>query len=308
MARRIGAGILLAGLAALGAAAAYRIVEKPRHKHPQPAAQPQHIAAARHLDGAAAMLSFSVLADSAMEHYRGAFHNPAMYLAPTVSAVTLVNSLHMTAKPAHFGAARTLLAGLALATGIGGFGFHIYNIVKREGGVDLSNLFYGAPLGAPFALTLAGFAGLGASRLVSESEQNQPARLFGLPAGRVLMMATAGGLIGTSAEAGLLHFRGAFHDPFMYVPVTLPPVTAIVVALAAVKPELVQLAKRLLQITAVMGLAGAGFHAYGVSRNMGGFYNWRQNLLNGPPLPAPPSFSGVALAGLGAIGLVMRHE
>ena len=31
------------------------------------------------------------------------------------------------------------------------------------------------------------------------------------------------GLLGTVGEAALLHFRGAYHNPFMVVPVTLPP-------------------------------------------------------------------------------------
>ncbi len=307
-AQRVGTAALLAGLAALGAVAVYRWLEKPRRTVPCQMDEQRHVTAARYLSGAAAMLSFSVLADSAMEHYRGAFHNPAMYLAPTVSAVTLANSLHMTAIPVHFGAARTMLAGIALATGLGGFGFHIYNIVKREGGFDLANLFYGAPLGAPFALTLAGLSGLGASRLVLEGERNQPGRLLGLPAGRVLMAATAGGLLGTTGEAALLHFRGAFHDPFMFIPVTLPPLTAIALTLAAINPDLRGWAKLTLQATAAMGIAGAGFHAYGISRNMGGFYNWSQNLFNGPPLPAPPSFTGVALAGLGAIKLMEERR
>ena len=192
-ARRFGAGVLVAGLAALGALAIYRLIEKPRRTVPHQEEEPPHISAARRLNGAAAMLSFSVVADSAMEHYRGAFHNPAMYLAPTVSAITLANSLHMTATPAHFGAGRTMLAGLALATGLGGFGFHAYNLTKREGGFDLANLFYGAPLGAPFALTLAGLAGLGASRLVLEGERREPGRLLGRPAGPVLARATAAG-------------------------------------------------------------------------------------------------------------------
>jgi hypothetical protein len=239
-----------------------------------------------------------------MEHYRGAYHNPAMYLAPTVAVSAFVNSVHMTMTPAHFGVARTMLAGIALATGIGGFGFHTYNLAKREGGINLLNLFYGAPLGAPWAITLSGLAGLAASRLVAEGEQKQPGRLLGLPAGPFLAWGTAVGLIGTVAEAALLHFRGAFHDPFMFLPVTLPPMTAIAMALAAIKPDFTRWAKPILRATAAMGVAGAGFHAYGVSRNMGGFYNWSQNLLNGPPLPAPPSFTGVALAGLGAIKLM----
>jgi hypothetical protein len=304
MARRVGAGVLCAGLAALGATVACRLIERPRRTVPQQAREPEHVTAARYLNGAAAVLSFSVLTDSAMEHYRGAYHNPAMYLAPTVAASALANSLHMTVTPEHFGIARTMLAGIALATGLGGFAFHTYNLAKREGGLKLLNLFYGAPLGAPWAITLSGLAGLAASRLVAESEQKQPGRLIGLPAGPLLASGTAVGLIGTVAEAALLHFRGAFHDPFMFLPVTLPPLTAVALALAAVNPDFARWAKRLLQATAAMGTAGAGFHAYGVSRNMGGFYNSSQNILNGPPLPAPPSFSGVALAGLGAVKLL----
>ncbi len=62
-----------------------------------------------------------------------------------------------------------------------------------------------------------------------------------------------------------------------------------------------------LRLTALLGFAGVGFHAYGVSRNMGGWRNWSQNVLNGPPLPAPPSFTGLALAGLAALRLLKEH-
>ncbi len=306
--RRFGAGVLCAGVAALAAITVYRLLERPRVTVAEHQDEPEHVGAARHLNGAAAILSFSVLTDSAMEHYRGAYHNPAMYLPPIVAGASLANSLQMTLTPAHFGVGRTALCGIALATGLSGFGFHLYNVGKRDGGFDLLNLFYGAPLGAPIAITLAGLAGLAASRLVLEGEQRQPGRLLGLPAGPFLAWSTAAGLIGTVAEAALLHFRGAFHDPFMFLPVTLPPMTAIAMALAALKPGLTRWAKPMLQATAAMGVAGAGFHAYGVSRNMGGFYNWSQNLLNGPPLPAPPSFSGVALVGLSAIKLLEAHQ
>lgn len=306
--RRFGAGVLCAGLAALGATAVYRLLEKSRRTVPEKQQEPEHVAAARYLNGAAAVLSFSVLTDSAMEHYRGAYHNPAMYLAPTVAASAFANSIHMTMTPAHFGVARTMLAGITLVTGLGGFGFHTYNVAKRDGGINLLNLFYGAPLGAPWAITLSGLAGLAASRLVLESEQGVPGRLVGLPAGPFLAWGTAVGLLGTVAEAALLHFRGAFHNPFMFLPVTLPPMTAVAMALAAINRRYTPWAKPMLQATAVMGVAGAGFHAYGVSRNMGGFYNWSQNLLNGPPLPAPPSFSGVALAGLGAVKLLEARQ
>jgi hypothetical protein len=59
-----------------------------------------------------------------------------------------------------------------------------------------------------------------------------------------------------------------------------------------------------LKLTALLGFAGVGFHVYGVSRNMGGWRNWRQNVLNGPPLPAPPSFTGLAMSGLAALSMM----
>jgi hypothetical protein len=261
-------------------------------------------AAARLLNVAAAILSFSVLTDSAVEHYRGAFHNPAMYAAPAVSAVALANSVHMTLIPEAHGIGRPALSAITFATGIAGAGFHLYNVAKREGGIALLNLFYGAPLGAPAAIAIAGLFGLAAARLVAKAEVGAQPTLFGRPAGPVVGLGAAGALLGTVVEAGLLHFRGAFHDPFMFVPITLPPAAAVMVAAAAARPALCRWARPLLYLTASAGIAGAGFHAYGVHRNMGGFQNWSQNLLNGPPLPAPPSFTGVALAGLAALRLI----
>ncbi len=41
---------------------------------------------------------------------------------------------------------------------------------------------------------------------------------------------------------------------------------------------------------------------------MGGWRNWSQNVLNGPPLPAPPSFTGLALTGLAALSLIEEIE
>jgi hypothetical protein len=303
-ARRFGAGVLCAGLAAVVAIAAYRLLERPRVTVPEHRQEPDHAGAARYLGGAAAILSFSVLSDSALQHYRGAYHNPAMYLPPIIAGASLANSLDMILRPAHFGGAKTALCGLALATGVGGFGFHLYNVGKREGGFDLLNLFYAAPLGAPMAMTLTGLAGLAGSHLLPEGEDQEAATLLGRPAGKVVGAGAAVGLVGTVGEAALLHFRGAFHNPFMLLPVTLPPIAAVALAIATLRPGLYRWARFLLQATAVMGVGGAGFHVYGVHRNMCGFYNWSQNILNGPPLPAPPSFTGVALAGLAAVKLM----
>ena len=62
-----------------------------------------------------------------------------------------------------------------------------------------------------------------------------------------------------------------------------------------------------LALTALLGVGGVGFHIFGVSRAMGGWRNWRQNMVDGPPIPAPPAFSALALAGLSALRLRDRE-
>jgi hypothetical protein len=88
------------------------------------------------------------------------------------------------------------------------------------------------------------------------------------------------------------------------------PAAAGALALAGARPNErnLRLARWLLNVTSLLGFAGVGFHAYGVSRNMGGWKNWSQMLFQGPPLPAPPSFTGLAIAGLGALSLLRDNE
>jgi hypothetical protein len=141
-----------------------------------------------------------------------------------------------------------------------------------------------------------------------DSEAAHP-RVFGMRAGRALAALSGIGLLATSAEAGLLHFRGAYHDPFMVVPVTVPPVAAALLAETAAshpaRPR--RFTRWWLRLTALVGMLGSAFHIWGVHRNMGGWRNWRQNVLNGPPIPAPPSFTGLALSGLAALRLLKDH-
>ena len=68
--------------------------------------------------------------------------------------------------------------------------------------------------------------------------------LFGLPAGRMLAAGAAGGLAGTVGEAGLLHFRGAYHDPAMFLPVTLGPLSAALLGAVAVAPRWCHIGRR----------------------------------------------------------------
>lgn len=259
-------------------------------------------ATGRQLDLGAALLSLSVLADSGVEHYRGSFQNRAMYIPLGVSALTFAASLFGLADTrARSHVVRDGLYGLAAMTGLIGLGFHGYNILKRPGGVSWLNLFYAAPVGAPVALALAGALGRGAEKV----REDRSSTILGRPAGEALSLLTAAGLAGTIAEAGLLHFRGAFQNPGMVLPVTLPPVAAGLLTASVLNPgRLVRRAARaFLKLTAFLGLSGVAFHSYGVSRQMGGWRNWSQNVLNGPPLPAPPSFTGLAVAGLAALSL-----
>lgn len=247
-------------------------------------------AAARGLRAGATVLALSVALDSGLEHYRGSFRNRAMFIAPTVATATFAAG----ALPDRAAARRVFV--LALGTGAVGLGFHGYNIVKRIGGIDAANLFYGAPVGAPAALGLAGLFGLLGRRFASGRTE-----LFGRSAVMLAAPITVAALLGTVAEAGFLHFRGAFQNPVMYAPVTVPPLAAVSLGAAAITPTAAPAARGLLQATAVLGLAGPLFHAYGVHRNMGGWGNWSQMLLQGPPIPAPPAFLGIALTGLGLL-------
>lgn len=274
--------------------------ESPLRREPPELA---HIAAARSFNRGSSLLALSVLADSAMEHYRGSFKNPAMY-TPLVSAtLSLLAGLHGSgdSRAARHRMRHAVYLGAALS-GVAGTAFHLYNVTKRPGGCSWDNLFHAAPVGAPMALLLSGALGATAERLRDEPAVDP--QLFGMPAGRALGLLVAAGLAGTVAEAGLLHFRGAFQHRAMYAPVTLPPIAAALLAQAALAPPRDRwIARAWLRVTAALGFIGAGFHARGIARRQGGWRNWSQNLFAGPPLPAPPGFSGLALAGLAALRL-----
>jgi hypothetical protein len=281
----------VAALALLSDAAAHRTAPRKVVSRARPRRQGGE---GRLLHGAAATLSASVLADSAIEHYRGSYENPGMYTPLIVSALGLTAGADGALAGLLPRRLRTGIYALAAATGAAGLAFHLYNVTRKPGGLCWQNAFYAAPIGAPAALSLAGAIGMAA-------EQPEPRRL-----GRWLSGLTAVGLAGTVGEAGLLHFRGSFQNPFMWAPVSLPPVAAGLMAKAAVEPRSPRrrpLTRAWLALTAALGVAGVGFHAFGVSRAMGGWRNWSQNLLDGPPLPAPPSFSALALAALAALRL-----
>ncbi len=89
---------LLVGLAALATAASVAVLAQTRRAGrgdavERPGAPAAGGVAAGGLDRAAALLAASALADSAVEHYRGSFHNKAMYAPLAVSSSTLAASV-----------------------------------------------------------------------------------------------------------------------------------------------------------------------------------------------------------------------
>lgn len=261
--------------------------------------------ARKQLHLAAALLGLSVLLDSGVEHYRACFANPAMYTPLIVSSLTILVNAHALAAGGGLAGVRNAVHLTTGLVGVIGLGFHFYNIGKRPGGYSWLNFFYGAPFGAPAALTLAALIGFAAEQLDAGKGPGEQ-RVAGLPFAPIMAGLVSVGLAGTVVEVTLLHFRGAFHNPFMWLPVSLPPVAAALMAKQALAPADgdAWITRGWLWATVVLGIGGVGFHAYGVSRNMGGWYNWSQNILAGPPLPAPPSFSALALAGLGVLDLI----
>ena len=269
-------------------------------------AVPARRQAARLVAGGAALLAGAVLGDASIEHYRGSFGNrlmPAPLIGSTFGlgtdgAIAVGGSLPQGLAPLATG-----VHAANVAIGTIGLGFHAYNIAKQVGGVRWGSIFYQAPIGAPAALILAGALGAAAQALASGPGALGPVPLA---SGRILAATCAFGIAGTAAEVALLHFRGAYHNPLMWLPVTLTPLAALALARAALTGRASWITTAAVAMTAAIGLVGAGFHAYGISRNMGGWRNWRQNLLSGPPLPAPPAYTGLAIAAFGALLLMRR--
>lgn len=281
--------LLVAGVAGMAVLRGRRVPSKTRRRVSRTER------AARQLDLGSAMLAGSVLFDSAVEHYRGSFEHRGMYLPLVVASATMAATVRHRQQ---LGRLRIGIFGAAVLTGIAGLGFHLYDISKRPGGWSWQNLFYAAPVGAPGALSLAGLIGLAGQYL-----RKAPRRRSN---GQALAALTSVGILGDVAEVWLLHFRGAFHNPAMYLPVTIPPVASLCLAGVAAgsgRPSL-RTTRGWLWATAATGIAGVGFHAWGVQRMMGGWRNWSQNLLDGPPLPAPPSYTGLAIAGLASLQLM----
>ena len=94
----------------------------------------------------------------------------------------------------------------------------------------------------------------------------------------------------------------------MLLPVSVPPAAAAMLLRDAIAAAPRGSTRAVLAATAALGIGGTVLHAWGVSRGMGGWRNWSQNLLSGPPIPAPPAFTALAFAAFGALDMMEgRH-
>jgi hypothetical protein len=119
---------------------------------------------------------------------------------------------------------------------------------------------------------------------------------MGLP--RLLRMGVAGAIPPLWYEIAILHYRGSFHSRYMWIPVaSLPLVIAggAVSALVSDEGRSRAVFRPFAWLMTLVGVGGTFFHLRGIRRQMGGFHNWKYNVVTGPPFPAPPQ---VALLGL----------
>jgi hypothetical protein len=250
-----------------------------------------------------ASLTFFILADAFAGHYRSGFVFRSQF-APFISGgLLIVIALWVTLRPDERWAipAFEVAGWLAIISGVVGLVFHhYYGIAKKPGGYSwlLHYLMYGAPQLAPLALTVTGMLALITARGFAGKMS-----FAWLDLREALLALVAFALAGATLQAAILHYRGAFNNPFMFAPVTVP-VLAIVMSIWVVVKEnesVLLVLTILLWLVFLIGFVGLGMHLRGFGRQMGGLYVTIFNWIEGPPAFAPALFTGFSGVGLIAI-------
>jgi hypothetical protein len=254
----------------------------------------------------AAVLTLLTLAEALTGHYRSGFPLRAQYAPFASGGLLAVAAVTAAAAPGTPWARTALTAAgwLSIVTGMIGVGYHhYYGIAEKAGGYKwlLHYLMYGAPQLAPLALSASGALAV----IAANGMAGRPAVLgIGLRAALLGIVAVA--LAGAVAQAGILHYRGAFNNPLMYAPFTAPLLAAAASAWFVVDPgtPVRSALTPLFMLTFLTGFVGVGMHLRGLDRQMGGLHAWLFNLLQGPPVWAPTMFSGFAVVGLAVVHLL----
>lgn len=253
-----------------------------------------------------ALLTLLVLIDAWAGHFRRGFVHFTQYV-PFVSGGALIVCSAAAAIAPHTHAIAIALrwAGwLAVATGLIGLCLHhYYGVIRKPGGYRrfLNSVMYGAPPLAPLAL-----AAMGVFALIVSQALLGAADLAGVPIRSALLATIVACLLGAIVQAGVLHFRGAFNNPLMYAPLTIPVLTTLVGIwmMAQPGPAVRVTLGSLFWLTLLTGFVGLGMHLRGFDRQMAGLYVALFNWLQGPPAMAPALFAGLAAIGLVTTGLL----
>jgi hypothetical protein len=248
----------------------------------------------------AALLTLLVLVEAWIGHYRSGFPLRAQYAPFASGGLLIVATLATVIAPgaAWTQAALRTAGWIAVVTGLVGVGYHhYYGIAQKAGSYKwlLHYLMYGAPQLAPLALSTVGVLAV----IAAHGAAGRTA-VLGIGLRSALLATVAVALVGAIAQAGILHYRGAFNNPVMYAPLTVPVLAAMTSGWLSAAPAAAPqaLGRALFVLTFLIGFLGLGMHLRGLDRQMGGLHVFLFNLLQGPPPLAPATFAGLAAIGL----------
>jgi hypothetical protein len=124
---------------------------------------------------------------------------------------------------------------------------------------------------------------------------------------KLLSVTAAASALPLAFEVYLEHYKGSFGDPWEWAPLACtPPLVAAGVAGAFSERAARTALPAASALYALNGIVGSVLHARGVQRKPGGFREPGYNLVMGPPLLAPGSFTLVG--GLGLLAAIVRRE
>jgi hypothetical protein len=248
----------------------------------------------------AALLTLIMLVEVWIGHYRSGFPLRAQYAPFASGGPLIVAAMAIVLVPgvAWAQAALRVVGWIAVLTGFVGVGYHhYYGMAEKAGSYKwlLHYLMYGAPQLAPLALSTVGALGVVAAHGVA----GRPA-ILGIELRSALLGIVAVASLGAIAQAAILHYRGAFNNPLMYAPLTVPVFAAMTSGWMAAAPGagFVVLGRVLFVLTILTGFLGLGMHLRGLDRQMGGLHVFVFSLLQGPPPFAPATFAALAAIGL----------
>lgn len=266
----------------------------------------------------ALVTAFAALAcgfEAWVQHRRGAFANPLMYLPVWLTPPTVLAALAAVVSERAARTALPLLSLVSLVDGLLGFVMHLRGIRRMPGGFALGqyNVVMGPPVFAPLLTCSVGAIGLLAEQLRREA----PARGPGYPLAALAAQLARGAAVErrpgshrwlalvsallavlAGGEAYFEHLRGSFNQRWMWTPVWATPPMALAGIGAALSPRVATTVLPVVSaVTFLDGLLGFCLHLRGIRRMPGHFTNLEFNLTLGPPLFAPLLLCSVGLLG-----------